>query len=337
MAKHSFNTLIRRLSRVGFKKEFVTAALLPDWWEESYARDPDVLPEIEVRVARFLDVPISNVRNPESALVLPSYGTAQMRRVRDIDRDRLGPAIHSAIRLSQAVIRNLRLPGVIEAPIADPLEWRGILQSGANGTVQLGDILRDLWNKGIPVIPLDVLPTPSFQGLAYIVDAHPVIVLGHRYDEPGRVAFLVAHETGHILAGDCSPGTPVLDENEAVQDESAMEYAADRFARRLLVGDATVTISEETGADAKVIAQQAIDLESQTGVDASSMIYAWASKTRNYSAATMAVKALYRSTGARKQVREIFDEYVDLGCAGDSDLDLLRCVYGQPSLTALAG
>ena len=37
MAKHSFNTLMRRLSRVGFKKEFVTAALLPDWWEESYA------------------------------------------------------------------------------------------------------------------------------------------------------------------------------------------------------------------------------------------------------------------------------------------------------------
>ena len=35
-----------------------------------------------------------------------------------------------------------------------------------------------------------------------------------------------------------------------------MEYAADRFARRLMVGDATVTISEETGADAKVIAQR---------------------------------------------------------------------------------
>ena len=95
-------------------------------------RDPDVLPEIEVRVARFFDIPISDVRNPESALVLPSYDTAQLRRVRDIDRDLLGPAIHSAIRLSQAVIRNLRLPGVIEAPIANSLEWRRILQSGAN-------------------------------------------------------------------------------------------------------------------------------------------------------------------------------------------------------------
>ena len=72
MAKHSFSTLMRRLSRAGFKKDFVTTALLPDWWEESCALDPNLLPEIEIRVARFLDAPLADIRNANSVLALPS-------------------------------------------------------------------------------------------------------------------------------------------------------------------------------------------------------------------------------------------------------------------------
>ena len=77
MARHSFNTLMRRLSRAGFKQQFVTTALMPDWWEESYAQDPAVLPEVEIRVARFLNAPLSAVRNVEVTLMPPSYGGAQ--------------------------------------------------------------------------------------------------------------------------------------------------------------------------------------------------------------------------------------------------------------------
>ena len=337
MAKHSFNTLMQRLSRAGFKQPFVTTALIPDWWEESCAQNPDLLPEIEIRVARFLDTPLSAVRNVDVALKPPSHGDAQLRRVRDINRDRLGPAIHAAMRVGKAVIRNLRHSQPVEFPPTDALEWRRLLQAENSGPVQLGSILNDLWARGIPVVPLDELPAPSFQGLACIVDEHPVIVLAHRYDEPGRVAFLVAHEAGHIAAGDCSPGMPVVDEDEAVQDDSDMERAADRFATRLLVGSETAAIPEEEDMDAKGLAQQAVDIENQTGADASSVIYAWAARTLDYATATMAVKALYRSSGARRQVRRLFDEYVDLDSAGESDRDLLRCVYGDPHPTALAG
>ena len=337
MAKHSFNTLMRRLSQAGFNRQFVSTALMPDWWEDSYAQDPAVLPEVEIRVARFLNAPLSAVRNGEVPLMPPSYGDAQLRRVRDIDRDRLGPAIHTAIRVSEAVIRNLRHANLVETPPPDSLKWRRLLQSEEAGPLQLADILSDLWARGIPVIPLNMLPTPSFQGLACIVDEHPVIVLGHKHDEPGRIAFLVAHEAGHIAAGDCSPGIPVLDENEAVQDGSGVERAADRFATRLLVGEETANIPEEDELDAKGLAQQAVDLESQTGADASSIIYAWAARTLNYATATMAVKALYRSVGAWRQVRKLFDQYVDLDSAGESDRALLRCVYGEPQPTAVAG
>ncbi len=330
MATHSFSTLMRRLSRAGFQRQFITTALMPDWWDESCAHEPDLLPDIEVRVARFLGTPLAEIKNVEAQLSVPSYCGAQMRRVRDTDTDRPEPAIHAAIHISSAVIRNLRCTGPVQTPPSDPGEWRHLLMSRGHGPVQLDNLLADLWTKGIPVVPIDMLPTPSFQGLACIVDQHPVIVLGHNYDEPGRVAFFIAHEAGHIAADDCAPNAPVLHRSEGVRDSSTMERDADEFATRLLVGEGPLTLPEENEVDFRRLAQKAVDLESLTDADASSIIYAWAAKTLNYPAAAMAVHALYRSTGARRRVRRLFDQYVDLGSAGESDRALLRCVYGDP-------
>ena len=337
MAEHSFRTLMQRLSNAGFKRQFVSTALLPDWWDESYAQDAEVLSEIDIRVARFLESPLSVVRDVEAALPPPAYGGARLRRVRDIDSDRLAPAIHAAIGVARAVIRNLRNPQPVEFPPTDAFEWRRRLQAGESAPVQLEDILNNLWSKGVPVIPLDEVPAPSFQGLACVVDDHPVIALGQRYDAPGRVAFVVAHETGHIAAGDCSSNVPVVDEDEDVQDGSPMERKADLFATRLLMGKDTVAIPEEEGLGAKELAQTAVDLEEEIGADASWIIYAWAARTLDYPTAGMAVKALYRAAGARRRLRKIFDQYVDLDSAGESDRALLRCVYGEPQPTALAG
>ena len=337
MAKHSFNTLMRRLSRAGFKQQFVAAALMPEWWEESYSHDPTVLPEVEVRVARFLNVPLAEVKNADVSLMPPSYGRAQLRRVGDIDRNRLGPAIHAAMQVARAVVRNMRSARPVDTSIDDALRWRQLLKSGEGTSVQLEDILGNLWAKGIPVVPLNILPTPNFQGLACVVDERPVIVLGHRYDEPGRVAYIVAHEAGHIAAGDCSADVPVLDRDEAIRDDSDMERAADCFAKCLLVGQEDVAIPEGADVDAKGLAQQAVNLERQTGADASLIIFSWAARTLNYAAATMAVKALYRSVGARRKVRNLFDQYVDLDSAAESDRALLRCLDGEPQPTTVAG
>jgi Zn-dependent peptidase ImmA (M78 family) len=327
LTKSSFNGVIRRLSRAGFDRRFVQSAILPDWWSEECASDAELMPEIELRVARFLGQSLSLVRDAREQLAAPEYAEAQLRRVRDVDRDRLAPAIHSALQIGAAAVRSLRdyAPSGADLP-ADPLKWRREL-SGSHGTVTLDEILGDLWKRGIPVVPLDVLPAPSFQGLACVVEGHPVILLGHRHDEPGRVAFFVLHEAAHIAAGDCSPDRPVVDEEDLIVDETEIEKAADEFATRVLVGEESVP--ELDGGDFKELATNAASLESETGADASTLIFAWAAKTGDYAAATMAVKALYRGSGARRKLREYFDRYVGLESATETDRALLRCVHGD--------
>ena len=322
----TFNSVIRRLTQAGFDRRFVELAILPDWWDEGCASEAELLPEIEVRVARFLGRSISLVRSPGEQLAAPEYAGAQLRRVRDVDRDRLAPAIHSALQIGGAVVRSLRNQPRGQALPTSGLEWRRTLETSGRA-VTLDDLLGDLWQRGIPVVPLDVLPAPSFQGLACIVEEHPVILLGHKHDEPGRVAFFVAHEVGHIAAGDCTPGRPVVDEEDLIVDEAGMEKAADRFATQVLVGQESIPRLE--GGGFKELATQAARLESDTGADAGMLLFAWAAQTGDYATATMAVKALYRGSGARRKLREHFDRHVDLASANETDRALLRCIHGD--------
>jgi hypothetical protein len=152
-----------------------------------------LLPDIEIRVARFLGLPLSNVRDPATALRPQIAPGAKLRRVRDLDRDRFAPALHSAMQVAGAVVRSMRVPASNpEIPPRDGLAWRNEL-GGVHTAVKLDHILDDLWQRGIPVIPLDLLPSPSFQGLACIVE-------GRRNDSssdcPGRHGYLVDTQWG---------------------------------------------------------------------------------------------------------------------------------------------
>ena len=330
-----FQTLMRRLSQAGFDKGFVRPALLPDWWDETCDQDPDLLPDFEIRVARFLGLPLTSVRDSDTALALPPYPGAKLRRVRDVDGDRLKPAIHLAIRIAEATVRSLRDPTSqpVMLPL-DGLEWREKIEPSGSA-ITLDQMLGDLWQRGIPVVPLEIIPAPSFQAIACIVEGRPVILLGYKYDEPGRIAFLLAHEAGHIAAGDCDYDHLVLDGEEGIVDDADIEVKADQYAHDVLVGENQIPKLENR--EFKEIAKDSAEQERLTGIDAGIMIAAWASRTRDYAKATMALKALYRSSGGRQKISRCFNSRVDVASATESDRNLLRCVYGESNLYEAVG
>jgi len=330
LRRHTFKNLIRRLNQGGFSKDFVRKAILPDWWDDACDAQSELMPDVEIRIARFLGLSLSDVKNPEFSLTPTKYESAHLRRVRFIDEDRLAPAIHSALKIGAAVVRNLRNPASFRYSIpSDALTWQRQILKGQTH-VTLGMLLENLWGRGIPVVPIEVLPSPNFQGIACIIAERPIILLGQRHDAPGHVAFIIAHEAGHIVAGDCAPGQPVVDEVGEVEDDADMEFDADNFAELVLLG--SDVIPDLTGKGYKQIAEQADQIEQETGTDASLIIFKWARQTRDYTTASMAVKALYGGVGARRKLRRYFDQHVNLDDASETDRALLGCVYGDPEI-----
>lgn len=335
LATRSIQSLIRRLRQAGFGRDFVSGAILPDWWDPSCLNQPELLPEIEIRAGRFLAVPLSTVRDPESTLEPPRYPQARLRCARDIDRDRLAPAIHAAMRIASAVVRNLKEPVPAPAcPPSDGLAWRQQIR-GLGGRSVLDAILEDLWTRGIPVVPTHLLPTPGFQGLAAVVANRPVVVLGHRHDELSRVAFRIAHEVGHIAKGDCAPDAPVIDEDEEILEDSGMEALADEYAVRALAGEAAIPKPNPSAlGNYRALATATAALSQKTGVDAGSIIFSWVRTTGDYAMATRATKALYLATGASRILRQYFNRFVDVGSASLSDQELMRVIVHSSPLSA---
>jgi hypothetical protein len=318
------------LNQGGFRKDFVRKAILPEWWNDAFSTQSELMPDVEIRIARFLGLSLADVKNPDFSLTPTKYENAHLRRVRFIDEDRLAPAIHSALKIGAAVVRNLQNPESFQDAIPRAaLTWRHqILKSQTKVTLDM--LLEDLWGRGIPIVPIEVLPAPNFQGMACIIENRPIILLGQRHDEPGHVAFIIAHEAGHIAAGDCAPGQPVVDEAGEVDDDADMERDADNSAKLVLLGSGS--IPDLIDGTYKQIAEQADQIEQDTGADASLIIFNWARQTRNYTRASMAVKALYVSVGARQNLRRHFDHHVNLDAASETDRALLRCVYGDPEI-----
>ena len=270
---------------------------------------------------------MSTVTDPESPLEAPGYPGAQLRCVRHMDRSRLAPAIHAAMGVAAAVVRSLKesVPAPSFLP-SDGLAWRQQV-CGLDGGVALDAILHDLWTRGIPVVPTYILPAPSFQGLAAVVEGRPVVVLGHKHDEPGRAAFRISHEAGHIARGDCTPDAPVVDEDEEIPSRDTMEKLADQYAIQMLVGADTIPeLGRRAFDDFRDLANRAALVERETGADAGAVLFSWARTTGDYAKATMATKALYLSTGATRRLREYFTRFVDFEGASLSDQELMRVV-----------
>lgn len=324
---------MRRLTRAGFTTQFVRRAILPDWWETSCEDDTALLSDLEFRVARFLGETVTTVRSPGTVLA-PAVVNASLRRVRSVDPSRLKPAIHAALQIARAVVRTLREPlREVRVPPADAVLWRSHLL-GLTAEPDVTALIPDLWARGIPVVHVEVLPVPKFQGLACMLDNRPVILLGHGHDEPARVAFFVAHEAAHIVHGDCTPGEPVVDEEENVDDPARTEQRADRYAWSLLTGG--IEVPSIQAASFKDVANAAASVEVRHGIDAGVVAWSWANRTRDFQTGALALKALYRAEGSRRVLRQHFDLNVDLDRSTEGDRALLSCVYGAPERDAVA-
>lgn len=327
--RHSFHSLMGRLSSAGFSREFVRTAVLPDWWSADCDRDPSLLQDVEIRIARFLGCSIEDVSDPARALMPLEYAGARLRRTRNAPPKRLVPAIHAALRIASAVVRNLRNSEVAPRPLPrDPNDWRAeLLPTGS--ALTLNHLLSGLWERGIPVVPVDQSPVPSFQGMACVVEQRPVILILHRHDAPARVAFTVVHEAGHIAAGDCEESKPVIDEEEGILDDAPMERRADNYASRVLMGDLPGVQTSSDQEDALDLAKKALELEQQGRVDAAYLLLDWAHRTADYETAMRGVRALYRHTGARRELLKFFDAAVNLEAASETDRGLLACIGTQ--------
>jgi hypothetical protein len=219
-------------------------ARLPDWASEAVQHEAGRI-ELEGFVARHFGFRLRAGGGFEPA-PLPQ---ALFKARASTDPSTLLAARGYATAVARAVAKATRMPW--SSMPSEPALLRALALEAAaeRGWVDFAALVEASWRLGIPVVYLPRNPGGGRKpdGLATFVAGRPVIVLLKRQWLAEWMAFILAHELGHVALGhlDTAEGAAVVDEKVVptaetpdgpdAEPEDRQERAADDFAGAVLV------------------------------------------------------------------------------------------------------
>ena len=160
------------------------------------------------------------------------------KKAKGVTDDDVSLATHYALGVARAVAAAMT-DGPAAAAVPSPEEWRkALLALSDKPWVCLCHILKAAWELGIPVIHLKNLPAGAKKpdALTTMVGERPVIVVLNARKSPSWIAFIVAHELGHVHHKHLKPGQTLVDEKIDKTSDEKDEGDANDFASLLLTG-----------------------------------------------------------------------------------------------------
>ena len=231
-------TLRARLSDAGVKRKFLNEVVMPSWWEDSIAATSGGFREAAGIVCAHLGYSLASLLDGKQPLALAHTGPVKYKKAEGVTVADVCLATHYAQGVARSVASAfMEKPAVASVP--PPQEWREALLALSNRRwVSLHQILNASWKLGIPVIHLKNLPSGSRKAdaLTTMVGDRPVIVVMNGRKSPSWIAFIVAHELGHIHHKHLEAGQTLVDEKIDQKSDEKDEGEANDFAAVLLTG-----------------------------------------------------------------------------------------------------
>jgi hypothetical protein len=309
--------------------------LLPTWWMPQAEKHADGVAELCALIGRRLSLDVSALMNGQ-VRCKAGAPLAYKHRV-DATPQSLQGATSIALSLAAAVSEAIKTP---YTPIPTSPEIFGAqVRKDGDGLVGLRSLISTCWAMGVPVVPMPNLPVGlrKMDGAVINVNNRPVILISKKKSSQAWLAFIVAHEIGHI-------GRRHLDQNGSIIDVSLQEQAtyetdgegdqqereADEYALGLLGGPALEEVISKWSirASPAEIAVNARMSHKSLGVEAGHLVLRYAFKTKRWPDAVSALKYLKEDADAEAVMREALLRNLDFNLIADDLRDFVFQVTG---------
>ncbi|WP_321368602.1 ImmA/IrrE family metallo-endopeptidase [uncultured Desulfuromusa sp.] len=310
--------------------------LLPDWWSPEIEKQPGGLAELCLLVSRRLNIELTALMDGHILKSDAALSIAYKHRA-DATVESLQASTCISTSLAKAVVAAMS-----KDYSADHFSGAGIAATArriGSGTVSLTSLIDASWAMGIPVIPVTNLPVGvrKMDGAVIKVDGRPVIIISKKKSSRAWLAFIVAHEIGHIASGHLEINDTIIDVSLQEQATYAVESSrdmqereADSFALSLLGGDGvdreiSTWPSWASPADLAVRARKsAADLRAESG----HIILRYAFESKRWPDAMAALRFLSEDSDAETVVRGGLQRNLDFDLVAEDLRDLICQVTG---------
>ena len=324
-----------------FKELGLSAAqvrrLMPEWWDDAAAEDDGGLLELQILLARRLNVALESL---QSAIPHPAFRETSQRfkTVHPEGSSQLAVAAsigHGLAQLLASANASVKVTTPVDAPA---LRARMLREAG--GAITLDCLCQYLWRCGRPVVHVTQWPTGLRRpdAMCVRVGPRPVIMVVRKEVAPAKLAFLVAHEVGHDMCGHLQDASNAVLVDDALPVDAqqsffdADERQADAYAMELLGGQTLRVACESIRGPSYselTLAVAALRACEGKALDAGQVILGWARLTQDWKLANLALRYLQTMQAAPVVINDVAAAHIDESALSADGRDHLMRLTGM--------
>lgn len=292
---------------------------VPAWWDDEAANDEGGLLELQILLARRLNVSLATLQAPTPK---PAFREASRRFKTVHPQGSTQLAVSAGVGHGLAQVLAAATSTPLQLPQLSPHELRvALLQRSSSITL---DVLCSwLWGQGVPVVHITNWPKQLRRpdAMCLRVGHRPLILIVRNEAAPARLTYLVAHEVGHVMAGHLKADSNevLVDDTLPVDDQGFAddedEKVADAYALELLGGDALRAASKSLAPrylDEMKLVLAAMSAAKGKGLDVGQVILSWARLTGEWKTAGMGMRYLMTSGAAPLVINDAAKKFLDI-------------------------
>lgn len=316
--------------------------LLPQWWSPEAEASPDGYAELCGLISRRLSLDIGQLLRGDVVRKSNATSLAYKHSAAATPQSLQG-ATSIAISLAEAI--NAAMSDQQAALPGKAAQFANRIREASNDIVSLEGLIKTCWESGIPVVPMHNLPVGvrKMDGAVISTSKRPVIIISKKRSSRAWLAFILAHEVGHIACGHLNKGGSIIDvslqEQATFEAESSVdkqEREADRYALDLLGGRAAdlVVSTWPSWISPVEIAVRAREARRELHVETGHLILRYAFQSKRWPQCMSAMNFLSEDTNADALMLSALTDNLDLDLVADDLKDLVMQLTGMTVETA---
>ena len=218
----TMSALYEKLKEFGIPKIYVEKNGLPSWWNEELNDKPLAVLECSGYIANRFGLDLKSLLSEKDSIQFSGLTHTKFKQRADNKKSEIAHGL--AHRLAEIIAYGCKTDFTSLPDNADEIRQE-ILQT--HSTINLSSLIDYSWKKGIVVAHFDQFPKDQtkFFGMIQWHNQRPVIVISVDYRESPKLAFILAHELGHLALGHITKGQLFddkieLDSNDNEEDEA---------------------------------------------------------------------------------------------------------------------
>ncbi len=304
--------------------------LLPVWWSPDAEKHPDGLAELCMLISRRLSLDLSALLKGEVLRKSNAVALAYKHSAAATPQSLQG-ATSIALSLAEAICATLT-----DRPYVPPGSATAFVKRirAKGGLVSLESMINTCWTIGIPVVPMSNLPVGlrKMDGAVLKIGKRPVILISKKRTSRAWLAFILAHEIGHIGCMHLEKTGSIIDvslqEQTTFDTESSndlQEKEADEYALNLLGGAAAEDIISKwpSWISPVELAVRAREAHSDLFIESGHLVLRYAFKTKRWSESITALHFLSEDSDAEGVMKQALLDNLDLNLIADDLRDLV--------------